>query len=208
MSHSRWNEHYASGDLPWDTGQPDPLLVDFVASGGVTRGRALDVGCGTGSNALWLAERGFDVLGVDISPIAIERARAKLAGSTLRCRFETSDFLARAPTAPAFELVFDRGCFHIFDEAEERACFATRVAAALAPGGLWLTLSGSTEGSPRDGGPPRRSARELVAAIEPEMEILALRSTEFESLLEPAKAWFCLSRRRTVAAQPSTRRSA
>ena len=67
-------------------------------------------------------------------------------------------------------------------------------------------LIGSTEGPPRDGGPPRRSARDVVSAIEPALEIVEMRSPEFHSQFGPAKAWFCLSRRRTVPAQPSTRR--
>jgi SAM-dependent methyltransferase len=207
MPHPPWNERYAAGDLPWDTGEPDPLLVEYLASGALPPGRTLEVGCGTGTNAIWLAERGFDVLGVDVSPLAVEKARSKLAGGTLRCQFATLDFLAAAPTDGPFDFVFDRGCFHVFDEDEERARFATQVASVLAPGGLWLSLSGSTEGPPRDGGPPRRSARELVRAIEPALEIVELRSAEFRSKLDPAKAWFCLSRRRIVPAQPSTRRT-
>src|SRR5262249_24504789 len=103
--------------------------------------------------------------------------------------------------------VFDRGCFHVFDDDVVRAQFAARVAALLAPGGQWLSLVGSTEGPPRDGGPPRRTAHEVVAAMEPVLEIGELRSMYFEALTEsPAKAWFCRARRRDIPAQPSTRR--
>ncbi len=208
MPRPPWNERYASGDLPWDTGEPDPLLIRFVEEDAGAPGRALEIGCGTGTNALWLAGRGFDVLGVDISPLAVEQARAKVAGAGApRCRFEVHDILAGAPPGGPFDFVFDRGCFHVFDEADERARFAARVAAALAPGGRWLSLCGSTEGPPRDTGPPRRSARDLVDAIEPALEILALRSDVFTSRLDPAKAWVCLAQRRAVAAQPSSRRN-
>lgn len=202
MPHPSWNERYASGELPWDTGTPEPLLLNFVTSGGVTPGRTLEIGAGTGTNAIWLAERGFDVLGVDVSSLAVERAKAKMDGRDLRCRFATLDFLA-APVPNRFHFVFDRGCFHVFDEAVERARFAEQVAAALAPGGLWLSLIGSTEGSPREVGPPRRSAQEVALAIEPALEIVELRSAEFRG--HDAKAWFCLSRQRMIPAQPSTR---
>ena len=202
MPHRPWNESYASGELPWDTGHPEPLLVEFVTSGAVMPGRTLEIGAGTGTNALWLAARGFDVLGVDVSPLAVEQARAKLDGRGLRCRFAALDFLTSpAPDGP-FQFVFDRGCFHVFDEPGERQRFAAQVANALAPNGLWLSLIGSTEGPPRDVGPPRRSAHEITLAIEPALEIVELRSAEFR---EDAKAWFCLARRRTVPAQPSTR---
>jgi SAM-dependent methyltransferase len=198
-----WDDRYSSGELPWDTGVPDALLVETVQAG-VTRGRALDIGCGTGTNAIWLAQNGFDVTGVDISPRAVERARAKLGDARLACRFAVHDILASPPEGPAFQFVFDRGCFHVFDEPAERARFAERVAAALAPDGLWLSLIGSTEGGPRDMGPPRRSVRDIADAIEPHLEIVSLRSSEFRQD-PPVKAWICQARRRAVAAQPSTR---
>jgi hypothetical protein len=72
-------------------------------------------------------------------------------------------------------------------------------------GGVWLSLIGSTEGPPRDEGPPRRSAREVLKAIEPSLEILQLRSGEFGIAGEQLKAWLCLSRKRTIPAQPSSR---
>jgi len=203
MSHPSWNESYASGELPWDTGLPEPLLVEFVTSSGVAPGRALEIGAGTGTNAIWLAERGFDVLGVDVSPLAVERARAKMNGRELSCRFDALDFLAAPPPHGPFQFVFDRGCFHVFDEQDERQRFAAQVAAALSPGGLWLSLIGSTEGPLREVGPPRRSAREVILAIEPALEIVELRSAEFRG--NNAKAWFCLSRQRTMPAQPSSR---
>lgn len=203
MPQPPWNEHYASGELPWDTGRPEPLLVEFVTSGGITPRRTLEIGAGTGTNAIWLAERGFDVLGVDVASLAVEKAQAKMEGRDLRCRFATLDFLAAPAPDDPFDFIFDRGCFHVFDEPEERARFASRVEAALAPGGFWLSLIGSTEGAAREVGPPRRSAREVALAIEPALEIVELRSAEFRG--NDAKAWFCLSRQRTIPAQPSTR---
>jgi SAM-dependent methyltransferase len=202
MPHRPWNESYASGQLPWDTGQPEPLLVEFVNSNGISRGPALEVGAGTGTNAIWLAERGFDVLGVDVAPLAVEQAKAKIAGRAISCRFAVSDILVAPPPGGPFQFVFDRGCFHVFDEAGERERFAAHVAAVLEPGGLWLSVIGSTEGAPREVGPPRRSAREVVAGIEPSLEIVELRSATFHDA--NAMAWFCVSRKRTFPAQPSS----
>jgi SAM-dependent methyltransferase len=203
MPHRCWDENYRSGELPWDTGEPEPLLVEFVTAGRVRPTRTLEIGAGTGTNAIWLAEQGFNVLGIDLAPLAIERAMAKLNGRASPCRFSTMDFLAGPVPGGPFEFVFDRGCFHVFDEAEERARFAERVASALAPGGLWLSLIGSTEGPPREMGPPRRSAREVTLAVEPHLEIIELRTADFHG--HGAKAWLCLSRQRTSPAQPSTR---
>jgi SAM-dependent methyltransferase len=204
MPHPSWNERYASGEpLPWDTGTPDPVLVEMIESQAIKPAGALEIGCGTGTNAIFLAQRGFDVLGVDISEVAVNTARAKAQG---RCRFEVIDFLAATPVGGPFEFVFDRGCFHVFDGEIERARFAHNVATELVEGGLWLSLIGSTEGAPREEGPPRRSARDVMNAIEPSLEIVQLRSTEFALCGERLKSWLCLSRKRAVPAQPSTRR--
>jgi SAM-dependent methyltransferase len=203
MPHPSWNDCYASGEsLPWDTGTPDPMLVEIVESRAITPGRTLEVGCGTGTNAIYLAQHGFEVVGVDVSPVAVENARAKARGT---CRFETIDFLNEAAPGGPFEFVFDRGCFHVFDEDHERARFAQNVADALVDGGVWLSLIGSTEGAARDAGPPRRNAREIMNAIEPALEIVQFRSGEFGVCGEPLQAWLCLARKRTVGPQPSSR---
>jgi SAM-dependent methyltransferase len=203
MAHT-WNENYAEGFIPWDTGVPDPLLIQMFESGALPVGRALDVGCGTGTNAIWLAQHGYTVVGVDVAPLAIEKAHAKLPAG-LSCRFVTRDFLAEQPEGGPFQLVFDRGCFHVFDDADDRARFAALVAERLAPGGVWLSLIGSTEGPPREMGPPRRSLRDVTDAIEPHLEIVLVRSADFRDTPEPAKAWICLARQRATPAQPSSR---
>ena len=202
MSHPSWNDNYASGEpLPWDTGVPDPMLVERIESCAIAPCRTLEVGCGTGTNAIYLAQHGFEVVGVDISPIAVEHARTKANG---RCRFETIDFLNEPPPGGPFHFVFDRGCFHTFDEDDERARFAENVAAVLDVGGVWLSLIGSTEGPPREAGPPRRNAREVMQAIEPSMEILQFSSREFGVCGKQLNAWLCLSRKRTIQPQPSS----
>jgi|SRR5579862_3594932 len=206
MADRDWNDAYVKNELPWDTGEPDEQLVAFVRAGRIAPGAALDVGAGTGTNVLWLAQQGFDVLGVDLSPRAIEMARGKAKG-TARCRFEVGDFLAAPPTGP-FAFVFDRGCFHVFDEAADRARFAANVAACLAPGGVWLSMIGSTEGPPREFGPPRRTVRDVAAALEPVLAIEELAAVTFGvrmAVPEPFAAWRCVARARSMPAQPSSK---
>jgi SAM-dependent methyltransferase len=207
MAQHDWNEHYASGFMPWDLGEPNPQLVELVVEAGMlSPGRVLEVGCGTGTDAIWLASRGFDIDAVDISPLAIDKACAKQGAS--KVRFAVLDFLRDPPPAGPFDLVFDRGVLHVFDEAEERSRFAQLVAQLLAPNGQWVSLLGSTEGPPRDAGPPRRSARDIMEAVEPSLEIVSLRSTTFDADLPTvAKAWVLIARAREVPAQPSTRRA-
>lgn len=197
MPSHNWNERYQSGDAPWDTGRPNLRLMEFVQSHPLAKGRALDVGCGTGTNALWLAEQGFSVVGVDVSSVAIEMARAKAESAVLESSFIVSDFLSDAISGAPFNFVFDMGCFHLFDEPEDRKCFVERVASLLDDSGLWLSLIGSTEGAARDGGPPRRSASEVIGAIEPVLEILEFHAIEFDVNMPFSVAgWLCVSRRR------------
>jgi hypothetical protein len=93
----------------------------------------------------------------------------------------------------------------VFDAPDVRARFAALVAGVLAPGGRWLSLIGSTEGAPRETGPPRRSARDIANAVEPSLEIIELRSIQFDVGVDlPPAAWLCLSRVRAMPAQPST----
>ena len=205
MARPEWDERYQEGDLPWDTGVVERNLIEVVDRGVLTHGRILEVGCGTGTNALWLAKRGFDVIGLDLSPNAIARARSKLERG-LSCRFEVLDFLNDEVPDRPFDAVFDRGCFHVFEEASEQLRFASRVRDVLAEEGRWISLIGSTEGAPRDTGPPRRTIREITAAIEPVLQIVEIRRTLFDkSDDEAAEAWLCIARTRREPAQPSTR---
>lgn len=202
-----WEASYASGDIPWDRGTPDPELVRLVEAGVLPRGRALDVGCGTGTNACYLAERGYDVVGIDVAGGAIESARAAAARAAGAGAVEVLrlDFLEDAPPAGVFDLVFDRGCFHVFDDARERTRFAERVAGLLAPGGLWVSLIGSTEGAPRDTGPPRRSACDVIGAVEPALEVVELRAFELDTgMSDPVRGWVLAARPRAMPAQPSS----
>lgn len=203
-----WDDHYAEGAIPWDTGEPEEHLVRLVDGGAVPAGgRAFEVGCGTGTNSVWLAERGFEVVGCDLSPRALAAARSKARGVSDRCRFLELDFLGGALPDPSFDLVFDRGVFHCFDHAHEQARFAERVAGLLRPGGRWASLAGSTEGPAREHGPPRRSLREIVGAVEPWLEVVELTRVEFTANIpSPAAGWWFVARKREVAAQPPTLR--
>lgn len=205
MTSQEWNDRYKEGNLPWDIQEPDDNLLKLVGSGTVTPGRALEIGCGTGTNALWLARQGFSVLGVDISPEAIEMANQKKDGQPLSCDFAVMDFLKDGHFPQKYDFVYDRGCFHSFHDDIERKRFAAQVSRALAPDGIWASLIGSTEGAPRETGPPRRTALEVIEAIEPYLEIVELRSVLFRTNYPYAPmAWLCMARQRKEPAQPST----
>ncbi len=200
-----WDDRYETTDVPWDTGVPDPHLVEFVEARASTPRRVLEVGCGTGTNALWLASRGAEVIGIDISPRAIARAEAKaMAEVRESVHFLVRDFFDTSLEG-TYDFVFDRGVLHLYDDLAARAKFIARVAGLLSPSGAWLSIIGCTEGPPRDHGPPRRSALDLVSAVEPILEVAELRSTYFHANIPtPAAAWLLHARHRATPAQPST----
>lgn len=192
-----WDQHYIDGELPWDSGEPDLHLSGVVERYGISPDRALEIGCGTGTNSIWLAKQGFEVTALDVSPTAIAKAEVKIAAAKVGCRLLVGDFLTVEFSGDPFGFIYDRGCLHVFDDAQERARFAARVASLLAPQGIWHSLIGSTDGPPRDTGPPRRSAMEIVAALEPRFEILELTSTTFDRVRHnQARAWVLVARRR------------
>jgi methyl halide transferase len=197
MSASDWDERYRSGNTPWDTGKPDYDLVELVEDGTLHACAAMEVGCGTGTNVLWLGQHGFTAVGVDISPIAIEMAEKKMAAAEIDCRLYALDILKESVPGESFGFVYDCGCLHIFDSPEERAGFAAAVTEHLEPGGLWLSVLGNADDPPRDVGPPRRSATDIVLAVEKYFEILELKTTQFNvDRPEPPRAWRCLMRKR------------
>jgi len=193
----RWEERYRTGFIPWDIERPDFNLTETVTKKPIPNCTALEIGCGTGINAVWLAQHNFSVTATDISETAIEKARERASDSGTKCTFLVTDFLDDKIPDVTFGFVFDRGCFHSFDSDEKRKRFAENVASHLEKDGLWLSIVGSTDGPPRDHGPPQRSARDIVVAVEPHFEILSLTSSHFDSdSLEPPRAWVCLMQKR------------
>jgi SAM-dependent methyltransferase len=190
-----WEARYVSGDTPWDTGHPDRNFVETIESLNMHNLTALDVGCGTGSEAVWLAKRGFLVTGTDLSPTAIERAKARAAEHEVHVNWLVGSF----PTGPArFDLIYDCGCFHTGDDAQRRS-FCNSAADLLVENGLWVVVAGSKDGPDRDHGPPRISALELLSAAEPRFELRTLKSGFYDgNLPSPASAWIAVFRRRSL----------
>jgi SAM-dependent methyltransferase len=196
----RFKKRYESGDTPWDIGKPDTNLIQTVTTMSIEPCKALDIGCGTGDNSIWLAQKNFQVTGVDISDIAIQKAIDKASKADVECTFMVIDFLNNKIDGAPFGFVFDRGCFHSLTSDEERLRFAGNVAWHLEKDGRWLSLVGSADELRHGPGPPRRTARDIVNAVEPHFEILSLVSSHFGSNRpDPPKAWVCLMQKRGFA---------
>jgi cyclopropane fatty-acyl-phospholipid synthase-like methyltransferase len=120
---------------PWDTGISPPELLEFIQKN--PAGRALDLGCGTGTNAIALAERCWQVVGVDFSGVAIRRARHKARAANLPIRFFVDDAARFSAVDGPFDLILDIGCFHAL-AVDARPAYLETIGRFLAPGGTWL----------------------------------------------------------------------
>ncbi len=132
-----WDEHYSSEPALW-SGQPNPVLV--VEAVDLPVGRALDVGCGEGADALWLAEQGWQVTGVDVSQVALDRAAAHVAtaGFADQVVWEQHNLLEWTPASRSFDLVSAQ-YFHLPPDVRPR--IYDGLAEAVAPGGTLLVVA-------------------------------------------------------------------
>ena len=195
----RYKNRYKSGDTPWDAGRPDFNLIETVTENNILSCKALDVGCGTGDNTIWLAQNRFQVIGTDVSDIAIEKAKEKASKANVKCDFILADFIKDKIEGIPFGFIFDRGCFHSFSSKNDRRRFAKNAAAHLEKSGLWLTIVGNSDEDCQGPGPPQRTAKDIVLAVEPYFEILSLQSSFFGSNRpNPPRAWRCLMGKREV----------
>jgi SAM-dependent methyltransferase len=126
------------GQPPWDTGVSPPELLDFIQNH--EPGRAIDIGCGTGTNVITLASAGWNVTGVDFAPRAIKLARQKASKAGVRAEFLIKDATKLQGIHGPFDLAFDLGCFHGIP-SKGRANYLEQLNRVLAPGGFWLMYS-------------------------------------------------------------------
>jgi len=177
------------GRPPWDIGRPQIEFKRMAEAREIT-GRVLDVGCGTGENALYIASLGHKVSGIDISPLAIRRAEVKARERGLDVQFEVWDALEMDRLRRRFDAVVDSGLFHIFTD-EERPRFVKGLRAVLFPGGTYQMLCFS-ESEPKSWGGPRRVSRaEIRQTFGPGWRINHIREAVFETNFhsEGGRAW-------------------
>lgn len=150
MRREDWDKRYASVESLW-AAKPNRFLVAEVSS--LPPGRSLDLACGEGQNSIWLASLGWQAIGVDFSPVAIEKAKARAARESVAVEFVCADLLEFEPEREAYDLVL---VFYIHVPVDERRIVLERAAGALTPGGTFLLvghdLANLTEGvgGPRD----------------------------------------------------------
>ncbi|KUL30849.1 class I SAM-dependent methyltransferase [Actinoplanes awajinensis] len=133
-----YDELYRTGTAPWEIGRLQPAIAALLEHG-VRGPRVLDLGCGTGDLAVILARRGYHVTGVDISPVAIEKARAKADGLT--AKFEVQDATALTLPKAHYDTVFDCGLLHNLQRHGGLDAYLTQLPTLVEPGGFLYVLA-------------------------------------------------------------------
>lgn len=191
-----WEGLYATSDvasLPWYTPYLDKDFERALTTNRLGGKRILDLGTGPATHAMNLAKRGFDVIGTDISPSAVKKAKAAAKAAGLAIEFRVDDILDSKLEANLVDVIMDRGVFHVLPP-EERAVYVAAVHRILRPKG-WLLLKCFSDKEPGTFGPYRIAAKDLRGYFRDTFEIVSLVDTVFEGALKPnPKALFAIFR--------------
>jgi SAM-dependent methyltransferase len=169
----------------WDIGRPQRAF-DHLAKAGTLVGSVLDPGCGTGEHALLAASLGHQVVGIDLSPKAIELAITKAAERGVEARFLVADALRLVDLAERFDTVLECGLFHVLDDGE-RQRYVDNLTAVVHPGGRYHMLCFS-DLQPGDWGPRRVTQDEIRAAFSEWWVVDSIEATVIDLTWDPAGA--------------------
>lgn len=191
----RFEKAYATGQKPWDSGEACGELLRVLGAGLLPGTTLLELGCGTGTNAVELARRGYRVTASDYVAQAVEAAREKARAAGVTVDFRVAD-VTSADLGGPYDVVFDRGVYHHIRTVNLPA-FQAQLARVTRPGTRWLTLAGNAK-EKHEYGPPTVREDELRAELEPLFEILELREFRFGTDRDDFRplAWSILMRRK------------
>lgn len=183
------------GVAPWDTGAPQPEVLHLLEQGALDAGPVLDVGCGTGANAVALAKAGLPVVAIDLVPEAVDLARRRAETHGVAVEWLVGDALDLPENVRGrrFPTLLDSGVFHVFGDADRRH-YANALHAVAAPGALLYVIVFS-EKEAGGGGPRRVSRAELEATFSDGWTVQDVAETRYALRGREARAWRATFRR-------------
>lgn len=193
-----WDRQYQQGDPIWDSDRPTSELKRVVLGDRIVPCRAIELGCGTGTNAVWLAQQGFTVTAIDVSPSAVERARERAEKAGVSVCFLAGDLRDADQLGGPYDFFVDCGCYGAV-QLGDRAGYLDAVARLTRPGAMGLVLTGNDREPEDEEGPPVLSEEQLRRDFGRLFEVLRLRAFRFDAHQGNGKeylGWSCLLRRR------------
>ena len=163
-----------------------------LADAGEIRGDVIDLGCGTGENAIMFASKGSRVLGIDSAPLAISKARAKAKERSSTAEFRLANALDLSSLGRRFDVATDCGLFHTFSDSE-RVTFAVSLWKALVPWGRYFMLCFSDHEPSDWGGPRRVSKEEILETFQLRWRVDSIRPARFEATQPGERGYAWLS---------------
>lgn len=194
-----WNGRYAAHQTPWDSGRPSRELQNVLSEHNIPRGRALELGCGTGTNSVYLAQQGFTVTALDCSPLALEQGRRKARAAGVQIEFLEADVQNFQAAGGPFAFIFDRGCYHCCRKVNLPGYLQT-LRDNSAPGTWFLCLAGNANEQTEEG-PPRVTEQEIRNELGSLFEIVQLRDFRFQDAdgSDGPLGWSALLRRDSLS---------
>ena len=171
------------GQPKWDTGISPPELFEFIEKH--APGRAIDIGCGTGTNVITLARAGWQVTGVDFAPRAIKLAKRKIQDAGIQAELYNKDATALDGIVGPFDFAFDLGCFHSIPKGGQ-VKYLKQLDRILAPNGFWL-MYGFLKSDPRPASPGLDEA--AINLISSQLTLVSRRDG-FDDKRRISSAWF------------------
>ena len=157
MDSASWDRRYQGSELVW-TAEPNRFLVAETET--LAPGHAIDLACGEGRNAVWLAEHGWQAVGVDFSEVGLQKARELASGRGVNVEWVAADLLDYRPDPQAFDLVL---VFYLQVPAADRRPILQAAADAVAPGGTFLLVAHDSSNLQHGHGGPQDPARLYTA---------------------------------------------
>lgn len=185
FTREEWNQRYEAGNTPWELGEVRAELCSLFQRYAPQNSRVLEVGCGIGTNAFWIAQQGHTVTAIDLSAAAVQLAKEKQAIIGTQIDFQVQDILQADNLLPPFPVIFSCAVLNQMQSVEQREQYVKALARHTLPEGYWLDITCSQDYaqhiaiSVNAKAPPSLTATEIVTAVEPYFHIIEMRRVAF-----------------------------
>lgn len=180
-----WNKRYLKQDTPWVRPYIEQSMQEVFKTYINPPKSILEIGCGLGTDSIWLAQQGHHVTAIDHSHDAIKQAQQNAQQAKVTINFAETDFFELNPHQQTFDVIYDNLTFHTFANESQRKLFSGKVASLLNPEGYWVNLSCNSENivaiekKTKVSAPPHLSLQELTNALSPYFEMVAIQPFTF-----------------------------